>query len=170
MILGGERAAVVTIRGSMRIYAQMLQVAAAEETVKGHIVLAPARRMRSRQCSVLLQTVGRAHPESGRPNLGRPDLGPDAQPGPQHERQPMSTTTSPIATQIDRPPRLLLSVETAAELLSISRTRMFALIKTGEIHSIRVGRLRRIPADSLTEYVVHLSRVQSGRGRFVEKA
>ncbi|MDT7624950.1 MAG: hypothetical protein QOF99_5851 [Pseudonocardiales bacterium] len=46
-------------------------------------------------------------------------------------------------------PRLVFSVEAAAEVLSISRTRMFALIKTGEMPSIRVGRLRRIPAGAL---------------------
>ena len=39
--------------------------------------------------------------------------------------------------------RVLLTVEAAAELLSISRTMMFALIKTGEIVSVRVGRLRK---------------------------
>lgn len=56
----------------------------------------------------------------------------------------------------------MFSVEAAAELLSISRTRVFALIKAGEIRSSRIGRLRRIPADSLAEYVDHLSRVQPG--------
>jgi excisionase family DNA binding protein len=57
-------------------------------------------------------------------------------------------------------PRLVLSVEAAAELLSISRTRMFALIRAGELRSIRVGRLRRVPADALAEYVAQLIAVQ----------
>lgn len=57
--------------------------------------------------------------------------------------------------------RLVLSVEAAGELLSLSRTRMFALIKTGEIRSIRVGRLRRIPADALAEYVTHVVAAQA---------
>jgi excisionase family DNA binding protein len=49
-------------------------------------------------------------------------------------------------------PRVLYTVEAAAQLLSISRTRMYSLIKTGDIHSVRVGRLRRIPDDALTEF------------------
>ncbi len=63
-------------------------------------------------------------------------------------------------------PRLMFSAEAAAELLSISRTRIFALIKAGEIHSSRIGRLRRIPADSLAAYVDQLSRVEPGAQRF----
>lgn len=53
-------------------------------------------------------------------------------------------------------PRVLLSVEAAAEQLSISRTRVYALIKTGDLLSVRVGRLRRIPADALTQFTARL--------------
>lgn len=53
-------------------------------------------------------------------------------------------------------PRVLLSVEAAAEQLSISRTRLYALIKTGDITSVRVGRLRRIPAVALTQFTNRL--------------
>jgi excisionase family DNA binding protein len=60
----------------------------------------------------------------------------------------------------EQTPRLVLSVEAAAELLSISRTRMFALIRAGNMRSIRVGRLRRIPADALAEYVDQLITAQ----------
>jgi excisionase family DNA binding protein len=56
----------------------------------------------------------------------------------------------------------VFSVEAAAEVLSISRTRMFSLIKAGTIRSIRVGRLRRIPAESLIEYVDQLIRTPTG--------
>lgn len=51
---------------------------------------------------------------------------------------------------------MLLSVEATAERLSISRTRVYALIKTGDLLSVRVGRLRRIPADALTEFTARL--------------
>jgi excisionase family DNA binding protein len=61
----------------------------------------------------------------------------------------------------DQTPRLVLSVEAAAELLSVSRTRIFALIKTGEMQSVRIGRLRRIPAAALAEYVRALARSQT---------
>jgi excisionase family DNA binding protein len=61
----------------------------------------------------------------------------------------------------DVSPRVLLTVEAAADLLSISRTMMFALIKTGEIVSVRVGRLRRIPAGALDSYARRLVTEQS---------
>jgi len=53
-------------------------------------------------------------------------------------------------------PRVLLTVEAAAEQLSISRTMMFALLKAGEVTSVRVGRLRRIPAVELDVYARRL--------------
>lgn len=51
---------------------------------------------------------------------------------------------------------LLLTVEQAAERLGIGRTTAFALLKDGQIESVPVGRLRRIPAGCLTEYVNRL--------------
>ena len=56
------------------------------------------------------------------------------------------------------PTRTLLSVEAAATQLSIGRTTMYALIKTGAIESVRVGRLRRVPASALTDYVARLGK------------
>ena len=54
------------------------------------------------------------------------------------------------------PTRTLLSVEAAATQLSIGRTTMYALLKTGAITSVRIGRLRRIPAEDLTAYTARL--------------
>jgi excisionase family DNA binding protein len=54
------------------------------------------------------------------------------------------------------PTRTLLSVEAAATQLSIGRTTMYALLKTGAIESVRVGRLRRVPAEALTAYTTRL--------------
>lgn len=51
---------------------------------------------------------------------------------------------------------LLLTVEQAARRLSIGRTTMYALLKDGQINSVRVGRLRRIPVEALTEYTARL--------------
>lgn len=55
-------------------------------------------------------------------------------------------------------PRTLLTVEEAAERLSLGRTCVYALLKGGHLSSVRVGRLRRIPADSLEAYVSNLQR------------
>ena len=49
--------------------------------------------------------------------------------------------------------RLLLTVEEAADRLGIGRSLMYELIGGGVIASIRVGRLRRVPLESLTDYV-----------------
>jgi excisionase family DNA binding protein len=49
--------------------------------------------------------------------------------------------------------RLLLTVEEAADRLGIGRSLMYELIRTREIVSVQVGRLRRVPTESLTEYV-----------------
>jgi excisionase family DNA binding protein len=46
------------------------------------------------------------------------------------------------------PTRLLLTVSEAARRLGVGRTLMYELISTGQVASVRVGRLRRIrPAD-----------------------
>jgi len=41
----------------------------------------------------------------------------------------------------------------AARRLRIGRTTCFALIRTGELESIDIGRLRRVPADAPAEYL-----------------
>jgi excisionase family DNA binding protein len=52
--------------------------------------------------------------------------------------------------------RIVLTVEEAAELLGIGRTLMYALVAAGEVESVRIGRLRRIPRDALVVYVDRL--------------
>jgi excisionase family DNA binding protein len=63
-----------------------------------------------------------------------------------------------------RPIRLVLTVEEAAERLGIGRTMMYALITAGEVESVRIGRLRRIPADALEQYVMGLRRWPPDQG------
>lgn len=52
--------------------------------------------------------------------------------------------------------RLLLTVDEAADRLGIGRTLMYALVKDGEVESVHIGRLRRIPADALPHYLERL--------------
>lgn len=52
--------------------------------------------------------------------------------------------------------KLLLKPEEAAELLSIGRSKVYELIGTGELASVRIGTSRRIPADALAEFVEEL--------------
>ncbi len=60
--------------------------------------------------------------------------------------------------------RALLTVEAAAAQLSVGRTTMYALIKTGDIVTVRVGRLRRVPAESLAAYAARLVAEQGNSG------
>lgn len=50
----------------------------------------------------------------------------------------------------------LLTIPETAERLSVGRTRMFELLKAGEIESVLIGRSRRIPADAVGEYINRL--------------
>ena len=49
--------------------------------------------------------------------------------------------------------KLLLTVNVAAERLGIGRSLMYELIGSGQVESISVGRLRRIPAEALDDYI-----------------
>ena len=64
----------------------------------------------------------------------------------------MNTSTAPTQE--------LLRVEEAAARLAIGRTHMFALLRDEVIESVKVGRLRRVPADAITSYINRLAVTQ----------
>ena len=74
---------------------------------------------------------------------------------PTAEKRKINMSESPHVVHDDR---LLLRVEEAAERLGIGRSLMYRLVLSGEVQSVPVGRLRRIPCDALTEYVDRLKR------------
>lgn len=57
---------------------------------------------------------------------------------------------------------LTLTVEEAAEELRIGRTRMYALIASGEVPSVKVGGSRRVLYDDLAAYLRRLAVEQHG--------
>jgi len=57
--------------------------------------------------------------------------------------------------------KLLLTVEEAAAVLSLSRTRLYGLVMHKEIYSVKVGGARRIPMQALHEFVQQLSQRES---------
>ncbi|MGF1342831.1 helix-turn-helix domain-containing protein [Streptomyces flavovirens] len=57
---------------------------------------------------------------------------------------------------VDDPTLALLTVEEAARRLRIGRTLCFRLIRTGQLESVPIGRLRRVPAVAIPEYVNRL--------------
>ena len=53
--------------------------------------------------------------------------------------------------------KLLLTPEEAARTLSIGRSKLYELLRTGSLGSVRIGGSRRIPAATLQAYVVELA-------------
>lgn len=51
---------------------------------------------------------------------------------------------------------LLLTVEETAEMLTISRWKVFELIRLRELRSVKIGGLRRVPRGAIDEYIAHL--------------
>ncbi len=77
-----------------------------------------------------------------------------------HDASPRPSTVGtagPAQPAIPAPPPisepLLLTTAQAAERLGISRSLLYELLATGDIESMTIGRLRRIPADALTTYI-----------------
>jgi len=107
-------------------------------------------------------------PASPPPRNGSP---PPSPPLPERkENPPMRNWTRPLggeaATAIRAldpdPTLLLLTVEEAARRLGIGRTTCFGLLASGELESVRVGSLRRIPAEALSSYVTRLRTTSVG--------
>ncbi|MGW2130583.1 helix-turn-helix domain-containing protein [Streptomyces coelicoflavus] len=67
----------------------------------------------------------------------------------------MSLATVEIAplADIGEPAPVLLTVEEAARCLRVGRTTCYALIRTGELESLTIGGLRRVPADAPAAYL-----------------
>ncbi|MCX5532378.1 excisionase family DNA-binding protein [Streptomyces sp. NBC_00006] len=65
---------------------------------------------------------------------------------------------SELAVVAVDPTLVLLTVEEAARRLGIGRTTCFRLVSTGELESVTVGRLRRVPVAALPVYVATLRR------------
>ena len=61
------------------------------------------------------------------------------------------------------PDRMLYRVEEAAAVLALSRHRLYELIRSGELRTVKIGNLRRVPVQSLVAYVDELL-LEVGRG------
>lgn len=53
---------------------------------------------------------------------------------------------------------LLLTPEEVAEALHVGRTKVYDLLRTRELSSVKVGGSRRIPATAVLDYIERLSR------------
>jgi excisionase family DNA binding protein len=48
---------------------------------------------------------------------------------------------------------LLLRVEEAAEMLGIGRSKAYAMVLTGELPSVKIGRCRRVPLSAVHAWI-----------------
>lgn len=81
-------------------------------------------------------------------------------------RRPAGTSGTPDGAEAPAAPkepreaanRLLLRVEEVAELLDVGRTRVYELIRSGALKSVKIGGSRRIPVAAVEAYIQELLR------------
>jgi excisionase family DNA binding protein len=52
--------------------------------------------------------------------------------------------------------KLLLTPVEAATVLGVGRSKVYQLLKSGQLTSVRIGRSRRVPAEAVQEFVAGL--------------
>jgi excisionase family DNA binding protein len=52
--------------------------------------------------------------------------------------------------------KLLLTPVEAAALLGVGRSKVYELLKSGQLSSVRIGRSRRVPAEAVHKFVASL--------------
>ncbi len=76
--------------------------------------------------------------------------------------RPPATTQGGARLSIDPP--LLISVEEAARLLGLGRTRAYGLVMSGRIVSVKLGRKRLVVRERLSDFVSELVAEHGGFG------
>lgn len=75
----------------------------------------------------------------------------------------MNTSTEVESQEVRHAPGpLLVTPEQAAIMLSICRTKVYELLRRGELESLQIGGSRRIPSAALSEYVQRLRNISGG--------
>jgi excisionase family DNA binding protein len=67
-------------------------------------------------------------------------------------------TTTVTLSKGDEMPPLLLTLEDAGAALGIKRTKVYQLIKAGDLESVRIGTARRVPVASVERFARGLTR------------
>lgn len=80
--------------------------------------------------------------------------------GPGRPTQPCEAEVSPPVADA---PRLLLSPNEAARALSVSRSKLYRLLREGHLQSVMLGGCRRIPVVSLERLVEDLLSVAAAQ-------
>ena len=66
----------------------------------------------------------------------------------------MSLCSRSTESQTSRP--RLLSIKQACRILGLSRTSIYALLASGKLRSVTVGRRRFVPSDAIDEFIAAL--------------
>ena len=62
-----------------------------------------------------------------------------------------------IPADMKTPRKLLVSVEEAAQMLSIGRSLVYKLVLSKQVQSVKIGRTRRIPVFALEAFIAQQS-------------
>jgi excisionase family DNA binding protein len=119
-------------------------------------------QIRTIQAALLVGYLDR-HPERARELVDAINrvCGAADQPSTQDERNNPQEATA-VETEMPRPANAigqtqeLYTAEQTGELLGVGRTTVFALLNSGALRSVRIGRLRRVPATAIREYITTL--------------
>lgn len=72
-----------------------------------------------------------------------------------------------VSTESTEPPPVaelqLYTIEEAATMLRLGRTKVFDLLRDGRLRSVREGRARRIPPRAIADYIALLEREEAER-------
>jgi excisionase family DNA binding protein len=66
--------------------------------------------------------------------------------------------------QTNTPEPIAYSVEDAARAIGLGRTKLFELIRTGQITAVKVGGRTLVPVDGLRRFLIRKMAVQSNAG------
>ena len=55
----------------------------------------------------------------------------------------------------------LVTVEEGADMLGLKRSKMYELLMSGEVESLKIGKARRIPVEALDEFIGRLRQAQA---------
>ena len=72
---------------------------------------------------------------------------------PAEARAPVVPDVQIINLTIENDEKLLLTVVEAAHRLGIGRTLMYELLSAGQVESVHLGRLHKVPVEALTRFV-----------------
>ena len=57
---------------------------------------------------------------------------------------------------------VMFDMKTVSRILSVSRSTVYQLLKSGELKAVRVGRVRRVSQNQLVEYIMKLEETEDG--------